>query len=363
MDNKLKNILTKKEIIVISITRGQIKLTLVDAGENKIIKETKKEWDPTNIEETRKVITELASSMEERKVRLLLGEDISYVLELPYSEDITRKEILSEISEKIPEQLDEYSWDYKIEEKEGEEKIIAFAPVKNVYENFVKPLLETQIEVEAVEPEQIAQNRNENPIIGLALKKDIKGKDEKILNLKTREPVEKKEPEQKGEKPKGDINLKEKILKNKKNIILVAVSVILFLGAGGILAFYFLSSRRERALVQQPPVESQAETEKESITDPAKVNLLIINTLESSEETENVKEILEAERFVEISTQETDEPVEEVTLVQKKENVDQKIAETIERALNSEYEIMLDENPLEESAENDVILIIGQRID
>jgi len=355
----------KRKVLVITIGREEASLSLVNTAKKTIIKETKEKWVPENTEKTETLINSLIKTIGKSRVRLLLKDDVSYLMELPFSEKITRAEILSKVAEKVPEDLDEYSWDYK---KETEEKIIAFAPVKKVYDTIVTPLRNAGIQIEAVEPEEIAKKRHENPIIGMALKKDIKGKDENVLNLKNKVPEPKKE-DSSDETPKP---------KNNKNVLLVIISIFLFLCAGGIGTYYWLSNKTPEETLQETPIENKKpsetlEIQESTVAETLKVEspkigikdtkLLILNGVNTPGEAERVKDILETKGFTDIETGNAIGFPREMTEIQLKEETADIVLETIKETLSSEFNLKISEKYLEKDAENGVILIIGQKIE
>jgi len=352
----------KKKIFVITISRKETTFSLVDTAAKTIVKETKEEWAPEDKGKTEELINSLIRAIGKSKVRLLLKEDVSYLLELPFLEKTTRSEILAEVSEKVPENLDEYSWDYK----EEKDKIIAFAPVKKVYDTLVTPLINAGIQIEAVEPEEIAKKRHENPVIGVALKKDIKGKDENVLNLKNRvfKPKE------------GNSNDETSKPKNKKNTLLAIISVFLFLCAGGMGAYYGLSNKKPKKTLQETSIESRktdeaikaqestsqkVPKEENSQTEIKDTKLLILNGANIPGEAERVKNILETEGFSDIETGNAVSFSHEKTEIRLKEGTADIVLETIKRALSNEFNLDVSEKYLEKDAENGVILIIGRR--
>jgi hypothetical protein len=351
--------LLENEIKVITISREEITLSHVNNSEKIITGETKKKWNPENKEDTKKIIDSLKEEIGDNKVRLLFKENVFYLIKLPFSEGITRKEILTKISEKIPEKLDEYTWDYKIEENENEKKIVAFAPVKNLYEAVVDPLRKAKIKIEAAEPEEIAKRRHENPIIGIALKKDIKGKDENVLNLKSKEGETKEKVQE--EKPQTKtIDSKTLKPKSNKDMIFLGIATALLIGSGVIMINYFKTSREKATLTNEIADTAEIEKDESPETILEKTNILILDTQENKDKAQEIKTILQAEGFKNIEIDNLGNSTE-ITQVQIKEKTPEIVIETIERALNSELELEFSKEYLEENAENSVILMIGQR--
>jgi len=75
-----------------------------------------------------------------------------------------------------------------------------------------------------------------------------------------------------------------------------------------------------------------------------------------------VAEVLEAEGFEEIETGNADRSNYDLTTVKLKEFVEDQVYETIERALNSEYEVTRSAQLLTETFEYDVVVVVGKQI-
>ena len=347
----------KREVTILSTSRTELELSVVDTAKKIVLDSHKTKWDPTSTEETSKILEFLKTNTNNSKIRILLRADAYYLLELPYKEETTRKEVFAKVSSKIPEDLEESSWDYKVTE---DKKIIAFAPVKEIYEALLNPLNEAEKEVEAVEPEEIALQRNENPIIGIALKTDLRGKDSEVLNLEKK--VIKKEEEKLEEKTSDSPDTTDKS-SVKKNAILIVVIILLLGGAVFMLVNYSnkVKSRKNTStqVVLEKVSKSQQNSEKEGqIITEAKILILATNT----EEGENAKEILSAEGFGDVELEEAEGISSEKTYLQVKRDTLKETTDLIVQALNSEYDLEILEEPLDENEENSVLLKLGQRI-
>lgn len=250
------------------------------------------------------------------------------------------------------------------------------------------------INVEAIEPETIAQTRDANPIIGLALKEDIKGADEEVLNIKpvdmdSYQPEDEKLSEeklltdeareiQKGleAESKGDVEYTEKkaipfrvkYAKHLKILLIVLIFLILAaLVAGGI--YFYLSQTRETALDEevQDTQEEIQEEKKEDVNATASEEVvldeLIVLIQNGSGETgaaTNVVEILQEEGFEKLETANADSYDYITTEVSLKTDVDSYVFEVIERALNSEYQIASKAGSLAVEDDYDVVIIVGE---
>ncbi len=123
------------------------------------------------------------------KIYLLLADGISYLYEkindppLPEGNDFKAK-LLDLVRADIPEDFAGFDWDYKIEKTaDDKQRVIVFAPTKE-YQNLIGEVLTgVGVTVEAMETESVAATRDPNPVLGIAKKNDITGKDEEVLNL------------------------------------------------------------------------------------------------------------------------------------------------------------------------------------
>ncbi|KKQ84931.1 MAG: hypothetical protein UT08_C0012G0027 [Candidatus Woesebacteria bacterium GW2011_GWB1_38_8] len=175
---------------IIAVTRKYIIGAKVRLRDKKVVKAFQSEWDYILLND---VMEKLKTALNAKKVRVLISDDLSYTLRLKIPVDLTGEQerafIYEKIKEEIPENLDDSEWDFKVYRKEtiakteDEKEIFIFAPVKRLYQGMVESFDKLGISVEAIEPQVIASARHPNPLVGLALKKDLKGKDEEVLNL------------------------------------------------------------------------------------------------------------------------------------------------------------------------------------
>jgi hypothetical protein len=119
-------------------------------------------------------------------LRFLLSDNISYSthLQIPISEKDERQYISSQLSSLFPESLGEKDWDYYQTSTNSEFRdVFVFAPVKPYKELIDQISNDLGLRIISLEPESVAITRHPSPIIGTALKKDIVGKDDDVLNL------------------------------------------------------------------------------------------------------------------------------------------------------------------------------------
>ncbi|MBT7483515.1 hypothetical protein HN680_01990, partial [Candidatus Peregrinibacteria bacterium] len=176
-----------KKIPIIYLTKDKLKVVLVKLGKQpKIIKSDETGWNKDSLADSFK---QAKKQLKAKTIRLLLADDLSYVLQLniPFDTKLNNERQLVEekIKTEIPEILDHDDWDYKEtgRKTQNDKQIIAFAPVQSAFTLISQALADANLKVEAVEPEVVSKIRNTNPLIGIALKKDLKGKDEKVLNI------------------------------------------------------------------------------------------------------------------------------------------------------------------------------------
>lgn len=129
------------------------------------------------------------SKLKERisEVRILLDAPMAYVftLEINDSELPERTAIKEKLRTLVPEDLDLCDWDYVLKEKGIYDVLI---PVPRLYKPLVDDLKLKEIEITAVETESYAEMRNKDPVVGLALKKDLAGPDSQVFNISSIKP-------------------------------------------------------------------------------------------------------------------------------------------------------------------------------
>lgn len=170
-------------VAVIYLLREKIKFAYVGLNKKPNLKNTGEyPWSA-------KTITNVLPKIKQKigpNIRVVVADDLSYLATISIAKDIKdiRKFVFDRVSETIPEDLLDKDWDFKkISESLTEKQILIFSPVKSVFNLFLDEAIKAGFKIESVEPENSAIKRNANPIIGTAIKKDIFGKDEDVLNL------------------------------------------------------------------------------------------------------------------------------------------------------------------------------------
>ncbi len=133
-------------------------------------------------------IQEHLNFLKNSEVCLLLSDAMAYLFKsvLDSTEVINdgfRERLLQIVKTDIPEDFSNFSWDYKIIENEGQKSVLIFAPIADIQNKINELSKNLGIKFEVIEPESIAAERDPNPIVGIVLKNDVKGKDEEVLNI------------------------------------------------------------------------------------------------------------------------------------------------------------------------------------
>ena len=111
-------------------------------------------------------------------LRILLSDDISYVIRLTVPDEVELTElrgwVLGQIRKYIPEQLDDDNWDYMLGDGKlaPKNKLVVFAPVGKIWELVSGFLNKYKINVETVEPVSASGMRHKDPVVGIASKPD-----------------------------------------------------------------------------------------------------------------------------------------------------------------------------------------------
>jgi hypothetical protein len=367
--------ISKDKVVTVRVLGSKIK-TLLELG-----------WTSDTLDIA---LAKVKEKIKKSKVMILVSDELSYVLRLSIPKELRgtkEKDYIADlIKEQVPEMLKKSEWDYKDlkftvsdrQDKEKKKDVIIFALVKDVFEALTRSINKIGISVEAIEPEVIAKTRDANPIIGLAKKKDIKGKDQDVLNLELvnlgeREPNEVEDLDE--EEVKKELEEKDKL--EKTNTKLKIVMIILFLtvlAIGGYLIYvnsnkllgYFRNSN-DKAEEKIMPSPTETVTPTASPTPVAEVSelstykLLIENGSGEAGEADNVADILTSEGFSDIETANADAFDYVETQISLKAGLDDATFSAIERALNSDYPVASESGELDTQGQYDIVVIVGQR--
>jgi hypothetical protein len=333
-----------------------------------------------------KMISSLVEKVSPQPVRLLLADDVSYVVSgkapdfKAKKERSVREQIKEVVSTQIPEELVEDSWDFKLLGKKGAREYEAFAPLMAIYKPVAEALLKAGYYVEVVEPELVAKKRQKDPIIGIFLKSDTKGRDEDVLSLEVSSKELRQKQLQKKLRLAGFMALVVLVM----SVALAGVYFFYFQGIGVTqLQMLFLPANQPAAEqitipVPEDDVETEVEEEQvgasdsaESLAQPVQIEdefeFVVIDALRAQVQNGSgqagvageIAAELESVGFAVIDTGNADSFEYENISVRLKEDVKPSdyVLGLIEEALDG-YTV-IQEDTLEQNSQYDVVLIVG----
>lgn len=235
------------KVVVIGISKNIVRAAKINPGNKKISKALSLEYEGNALTEAFKIIRK---KLRVKEARILLSDDVSYVLHTKIPADLSTSKFKTEreyafglLQEIVPEIIEESDWDYKIthsisdtDTSSHENDAVVFTPVKKYLDLIVRASQISKIKIQAIEPESIASLRDKDPLIGLALKTDLRGEDQDTLNLL---PVASPQGEM-AQQEQGKITIK-KDKSTKRSKIYYLIIVILIFGIS--LPLYYFRSK------------------------------------------------------------------------------------------------------------------------
>jgi len=372
-----------KTIPVISVTKDKLEVYKCQVGDQKSAKKIAEgSWNNNNLQT---VIKNIITKLHYKKVRVLLADELSYSLEVSIKKDAKdeRLAVKQKISEKIPADFSDKDWDYKVITEKLDTKLVKFfAPAKNFWETFSQAVNNVGLHIEAVEPVIIAKERHKNPIIGLCLKKDLKGKDEEVLNMKPIDTKDTKPDFSTSESKKSDSDnstskktpsnfdyvdkLSSKSSAVNKKLI---VSLIILFFASALVIGGILRSRKSKSKIT-PSLTSTTISEPEASSEPSPTpeaidffsySTQVLNGSGVAGEAGLVKDTLETEGFKNIDTSNADNYDYTNTEISLKDDISEAVYDAIEQVLSNDYTVILDADPLTDDSEYDVVIVVGKK--
>lgn len=346
------------------------------------------------------------AGLKSKKVRILLNDPVSYVLNLNIPketpENKERQLVADQLKEKIPEILTDQDWDYKaIGQTKKEKVLLVFAPVKEFFEVLSRAINQVRLEVEAIEPAAVAGKRHHDPMVGLAMKKDLKGKDSKILNLtplkiisslkkerkmataqenqeettipapeasaSTEEKLPVEEPIIPVEEPIINVGEPAKETGSSKKPLLIGLIVVLVLAlvGGGIFVYRRAMGKKEAepATIEEstPPGETPTEAPEATPTpelDRSELKVQVLNGRGVAGAAGKAQELLEGLGYEDVATGNADNYDYEKTEISIKEDKEAYL-EMLTDDLSDDYTLAAEPNILDEDSDYDSIIIIG----
>ena len=359
-------------MIIIAIAKDKIITAEINPGaKEKILQSYEFGWTSETLD---LAFAEIVKRFKTKKFRILVADEFSYAVRLDVDENLSheakRDYITDQLKEKIPESLEAGEWDYK---EVGVGSALVFALVGDFYKTLSSSIENVGLMVEAIEPEVVAKTRDANPIIGLAMKEDIAGRDEEVLNITLKDGKKATETETEGETQ--EVSKEEETKSEKKGVLTFRMSfttlilLILFVIGLIVLAKMFLFKKPEESvetpqvtltptLAPMPTVEPTPEEE----VDVSGYKVQVQSGSGVVGEAGSVKVLLDPIGFSTVDTGNADKSDYVETQVKMKEGINDQVLVLIKEAL-VDYEVVKSDETLAEDSEYDVVVIVGKKRD
>lgn len=363
----------KNPVRIISITKDKvIAIEVLDAASKKFGKSFEFGWSLTTLD---LVLSEVTKKFNTHTFRILVTDDLSYIVRLTVPPEIkrenTREYIREKLEDKVPDTVDDEEWDYKEVKSESSEgkDVICFVLVKRFARSLTGAITKNHLDIEAVESEVISKTRDANAYIGLAMKQDLTGKDEDTLNL--RPGVTESNNKVESPKPIQESKPKTEEKSNVKVLSLILLVVIIFGVVAGI--FIYRANLKKSTSVSTPtpeataivvPTPTPSETSKLDDTKTEKLDLSsltvqIQNGSGVKGAADEAAKLLQGVGFTKTETGNASEFGHEDTTVSAKEKY-KTVFGTIEQALSSDYTVV-EGDALSDGSNFDVVVVVGTK--
>lgn len=342
---------------VLYLSRKKAVLAEVSVNPERVTELSTWQWQPDTLTEQ---LQGLLSQTKITSLMVLLANEVVHVADLEYPPDTTeqhlRENLQKTLEQELPEKITPESWDFKIVTVKKEQRARVMVPVMSVYESINQAAESLGITIEAIEPEMLAQERHQNPFIGIARKKDLSGKDQRTLNISI-QPTD----------PEGGFS----VMKKAKLILVLIGGVVLLL----VMSFLWLNRESETPEPQSPVVtdtvfspEPTSSPSPSPSPEPIKLDqysLQVLNGSGVSGAAGTVADSLTAAGAEEVATGNADRTTYTDTVVQFKPELSTQERQQLIELFNEEvttYRFTEAEESLNEAAEYDIIIILGDQL-
>jgi hypothetical protein len=363
-----------KQKIVIAITKQSVQVSTV-ALEHPPRKLQTKTY-PLSDRNLTDILVAIAPHIKNSEILVLISDDLSYTLSCTIPKTSTssdeRAAVARIIKTEIPEILENNEWDFKETKLVKDTKeVLVFAPIKKFFNELSIATTKASLTIEAIEPASIAAERHEDPIIGIALKKDIKGKDEEVLNVVPAiitPSTQQADSTQIANSSHSSDTEVATASSSRKQLIIVAITLIVFT-AIVIAGIYMVmnkntpsSSDTDPEEIRTPTPIAQPTTNSSTPTptpiDVTDITVHVLNGTGEAGASSAVRDALSPLDFKSIDVGNADSYTYTDTEIQKKDSVSDEIIAAIKDKL-SDYTIV-ETNPLTSTFKYDVLIIVGE---
>lgn len=344
------SLITRPEIIV-HFFPHRLVVGKVRVGRHTFLMErSESEWDENTLPE---IFTEIKNTFRTETIRILLDDALCHTItvDLPQKTVDMRDYLRQQIETRIGESPGPQEWDYKkatfpLGKKD---KAIVFVPHQNLLKAVTTAANRAELTITAMEPVKIAQKRNEDPMIGLAIKEDLNGLDEEILNISVQNST-----------PRSHQGLYILVL------LIILVIIITVFGFLGFLAYknFFVNDQSSNDISITAPVtetvQPEASPTPEAVPEAnlADYKIQVLNGSGITGKAGDLKAKLTNAGFIEVNTGNATRFDYTGVSLQTKVGTPQKITETIIPLLDT-----TPTNPgetLSTDSPYDVVIILGQ---
>ncbi len=376
-----------KKIHVLHISKALITLHEVRGNSTAEIKKVyESEWSEKTLQT---ICDQLIADFDLKKVRLLFSGDCAYVIKYTLAKEVPRDaeraQLFAQMTSLIPETFTDDEWDFKeLKTKDSKKKtFLIFVPVMSCYKSISAALSKAHIQVEAIESTQLAQIRHKNSVMGIALKEDLQGKDDEVLNLKlsqnftdTTDGTVSKPPANSENEP---VQLKSEQLLSKKYLLalfltvlaaLILIPSMLYLQKNKHTANNFDRSLPEKVQPTETPIPSQlppADLSTDLVASTgAQLNLSdytvsVLNASGTPKAASTVAALLKENGFSTVTAGNSTISGQIQTNIQVKESsVSAQLSEKVSMILDV-YNVQIDNSYLPNDFKYDVLITVGKR--
>ncbi len=386
--------------LVVFMSRDRLKVGWVTLGKKPKLTGVKEY--PYKEKKLFEALKQARDDFKYEKALVVFSDTLSYILrfEVPKEEKEVREYVAAKVAEGIPEILENDYWDYKeVGKSKKGKKVEVFAPVKDSLVQLSRAAKKAGLEIEVVEPVSLASTRHQEPMIGVAMKKDAKKKDEEVLNVEPpkvvvveeeawekeeednnekemieeeiKEEVEmelSEEAEQAGEKEeiKGKVKTEavmEEVKPKKKGKLTTIILVILIIIAigGGVFLFTKVRGGKESEVEPSPTLQA---TEEPTPTPEPELNRedLTVQVLNGTGEPGAAgagKDLLEELGYQEVETGNADNYSYKESEISLKEGVEEYF-NLLYADLATGYSVSSESSVLEEDSDYNVVITLGE---